>query len=283
MKIIADSGSSKTKWIGIDENGQELFQKTTQGLNPYFVEEKEIKNLLQKELGELQSAITSIHFYGAGLGLEQMKLKMEEILKEFLPKAETIEVESDLYAAVRSLFYKGEGIACILGTGANACYCKDANVLEKVPSLGYILADWASGAVLGKQLIASLLKGELNAEMTADFYSTYNLDTAQILDKIYRQANPNRFLASFTTFLYKHKDDAVCKRIIRENFEKFFDDYVKVLLEHKGSETSIGFVGSIAFHFKDFITEEITKRGYKLYKIEKDPLDGLKAYHLKQG
>ena len=34
MKLIVDSGSTKTDWIGIDENDSKVFEAQTLGLNP---------------------------------------------------------------------------------------------------------------------------------------------------------------------------------------------------------------------------------------------------------
>ena len=34
MKLIVDSGSTKTDWIGVDENDSKVFETQTLGLNP---------------------------------------------------------------------------------------------------------------------------------------------------------------------------------------------------------------------------------------------------------
>ena len=49
MRLIVDSGSTKTDWIAIDDNGSILFETFTLGLNPqvlteYIIEERIINN-----------------------------------------------------------------------------------------------------------------------------------------------------------------------------------------------------------------------------------------------
>ena len=39
MKLIVDSGSTKTDWIAIDNNGKKLFETQTLGLNPQVLSE----------------------------------------------------------------------------------------------------------------------------------------------------------------------------------------------------------------------------------------------------
>ena len=55
MKLIVDSGSTKTDWIAIDEKGKKLFETQTLGLNPqvlteYILEERIINNFEIKPL-----------------------------------------------------------------------------------------------------------------------------------------------------------------------------------------------------------------------------------------
>ena len=63
--LIADSGSTKTDWCLITEN--QSIQISTPGINPFFQNEQEIKQLLCEELlPKIQaSPINHIHFFGA--------------------------------------------------------------------------------------------------------------------------------------------------------------------------------------------------------------------------
>jgi N-acetylglucosamine kinase-like BadF-type ATPase len=62
------------------------------------------------------------------------------------------EAYSDLLAAARCLCGTGEGIAAILGTGANTCFYDGEKIVDNVPACGYILGDEGGGAVLGKKI-----------------------------------------------------------------------------------------------------------------------------------
>ena len=43
MKLIVDSGSTKTDWIGVDENDSKVFETQTLGLNPQVLTSNIIK------------------------------------------------------------------------------------------------------------------------------------------------------------------------------------------------------------------------------------------------
>ena len=84
MKIIVDSGSTKTDWIAIDDGGNKLFETQTLGLNPqvlteHILEERIINNY---DLYQVRKEVTKIYFYGAGCGTEPPK---QTIKKSFYP------------------------------------------------------------------------------------------------------------------------------------------------------------------------------------------------------
>ena len=49
MILVADSGSSKTNWL-LDTPGAEPAEFLTDGLNPYFLSEKEMVKKMQDQL-----------------------------------------------------------------------------------------------------------------------------------------------------------------------------------------------------------------------------------------
>jgi N-methylhydantoinase A/oxoprolinase/acetone carboxylase beta subunit len=64
MKLIVDSGSTKTDWIAIDEKGKKLFETQTLGLNPqvlteYIIEERIINNF---EIYQSRKKVTDLFF-----------------------------------------------------------------------------------------------------------------------------------------------------------------------------------------------------------------------------
>ena len=130
MKLIADSGATKTDWcIGQSQTDCRIIQ--TQGINPFHQTAEHIRKVLEEELlPQLKEAenISQIYFYGAGCTPEKSPI-VKEALQALFPQAE-IEVKSDLLGAARSLCGKEPGIACILGTGSNSCEY-DGEKIEK--------------------------------------------------------------------------------------------------------------------------------------------------------
>ncbi|MBD8487919.1 N-acetylglucosamine kinase [Echinicola sp. CAU 1574] len=278
MLLIADSGSTKTDWRLVDEEGKTINSVQCKGLNPYFLTEAEIAKIIKNEVTPIASEVDKVIFYGAGCGLpvkvEQVKSAIESVISVKYPT----EVYGDILGAARSLLQDQKGITCILGTGANSCVYDGHEIINNVPSLGYILADWGSGTVLCKDLIALILQQKLDPEIIADFHATFDMDTRQILDKIYNKPQANRFLASFTPFLLKHADNPSCQAIIKDNFRKFFDYYV-IPYGPQSMDLPISFTGSIAYHFCDFLEEVAAEFGIKIKSIVQHPMSGLVKYH----
>ena len=66
MILIADSGSSKTDWRVIDDQG-EIRQFRTVGFNPFYQSQDEMRRGLQTpDLLELMGKVDQVYFYGAG-------------------------------------------------------------------------------------------------------------------------------------------------------------------------------------------------------------------------
>ena len=194
MILIADSGSTKTDWSVIQQ-GKLTRSIKTKGMNPYFQSEeeigKEISEVLLPQLGN--SALEAIYFYGAGCTVDKVEVVRNVIIQH--TNVTRVEVNTDLLAAARSVCGRKAGIACILGTGSNACFYDGKNIVDNVSPLGFILGDEGSGAVLGKRLVGDLLKGMMGQELKDKFLKQYNLTPGDIIERVYRQPFPNRFLA----------------------------------------------------------------------------------------
>ena len=281
MVLIADSGSTKTDWRLVDEGGNVIHTvHTTIGLNPYFLTEKEIIQTIQKEVAGMVGLVDKVLFYGAGCGMAVKADQVKSAVTATIPSRFPAEVFGDMLGAARSLLQDKAGIACIIGTGANSCVYDGVNIVENVPSLGYILADWGSGTVLCKDLISLILQEKMSPEIRKDFYNTYHLDRREILDRIYNEPMANTFLASFTPFLLKHAEDPSCKDIILNNFRQFFEYFVLRYPQYKRG-MKVSFAGSIAHHFKEYMEITAMELGISIGKIAKNPMDGLVRYHCK--
>ncbi|PWB22889.1 N-acetylglucosamine kinase [Flavobacterium sp. HTF] len=280
MKLIVDSGSTKADWIAIDDNGKVLFTTQTLGLNPEILDGPEIVTRLNDRFDILQNKKNATHlfFYGAGCGTERMQKALTEIFREYFTNA-IVEVHEDTYAAVYATTPKGEeAIVSILGTGSNCSYFDGKVLHQKVQSLGYIAMDDCSGNVFGKELIRKYYFNKMPKDLAAEFEKEYNLDADFIKNKLYKEPNPNAYLATFAKFLIKHKDSEFCRKIIFKGMKSFVKNYIKQF--DNCHEVPVHFVGSIAFYLKDELQETFDKYELKLGNVLRRPIDGLIAYHV---
>ena len=278
MLLIADSGSTKTDWRLVDEAGQSQASLITEGLNPYFLPKEKITEVIRERILPLIDEIDKVFFYGAGCGSAVKADQVKDVLDATLNARYPAEVSGDILGAARSLLQDENGIACILGTGANSCLYDGRDIVGIQPSLGYMFSDWGSGTVMCKDLIALLLQEKLPAPMLNDFKATYNLERSEILDHIYNQPLPNRFLASFTPFLLKYADVPECEKIILENLKKFFGYYV-CAYPRPDTAAKLSFTGSIAYRFRNYLTRVSEELGFDIEHIVQHPMDGLVKYH----
>jgi len=278
MLLIADSGSTKTDWKLVNEEGKTVRTIHSKGLNPYFLTEQEIATTIREEVLPQIDQVDQVWFYGAGCGLPVKVKQVQSAIASVIPCPLPPEVNGDMLGAARSLFQNQSGIACILGTGANSCVYEGKDIVDNVPSLGYILADWGSGTVLCKDLIALILQEKIDEAIQKDFYRTYQLDRREILDKIYNKPMANTFLASFTPFLLKHAENASCREIILDNFRKFFEYYVLRYSKYQPG-IKVSFVGSIAYHFREYMEIVADELNISIGEIVKNPMEGLVKYH----
>jgi len=278
MQLIADSGSTKTNWCLIDGNSVivELF---TLGINPFYQDENTISLEIERELlPKLKSySINSITFYGAGCSFPDKKSLVSNALGKHFTDT-TIEIQSDLLGAARSLFGNKAGIACILGTGSNSCYYDGKNIIENVSPLGFILGDEGSGAVLSKTLVADCLKKQLPEHLCQQFLTKYDLAPAIVLENVYKKPFPNRYLAQFTPFISENIHEPAIQQIVYNGFLNFF----KRNVSHYPQNLEIGFVGSVAYYFSDILKKVAVENDYKIASIVKNPMNGLIAYHTPQ-
>lgn len=267
--LIADSGSTKTDWAFMDQRVQ------TQGINPFHQDEDTIRSILKEELlPQLTSDIThltSILFYGSGVRPE-LEEKMRRLLQEVFPQAEHIEAHGDLLGAARALCGHQEGIACILGTGANSCLYDGERIVENTPPMGYILGDEGSGAVLGVKFLNALYKNRLSNDVRAAFEAYEEMSMAQVIERVYRQPMANRWLASLSTFIHQQIENPQIEQLVIDNFRDFIQ---RNIAPYQRRDLPINAVGSIAFYYQQQLEKAVKAEGYTLGKIVRSPLDAL--------
>ncbi|NMH29041.1 BadF/BadG/BcrA/BcrD ATPase family protein [Flavobacterium silvaticum] len=279
MKLLVDSGSTKADWIAIDDSGKVLFTTQSLGVNPEVLGKDEVLNRLNDrfDISHNRKSVTHLYFYGAGCGTERMRNFLSAIFKEYFPNA-VISVNEDTYAAVYATTPRNESaIVCILGTGSNCSYFDGKELHQKVQSLGYIAMDDCSGNRFGRELIRSYYFNKMPKDLAAEFEKAHDLEADVIKHNLYKEPNPNAYLATFAKFLIQHKDNEFCKKLIHNAMEDFVDLYIKQYEEHKTAP--VHFIGSIAFYLRDELKEVLSKHKIKLGNVLRRPIDGLIAYH----
>jgi N-acetylglucosamine kinase-like BadF-type ATPase len=280
MRLIVDSGSTKTDWIAIDDAGHILFETQTLGLNPQvlsedIVEERIINNY---ELYRVRNEVDSVYFYGAGCGTEPPRKLMDKVLTTIFQNAETI-VKEDTFAAVYAITDpKEQSIVCILGTGSNCSYFDGESVHQKVTSLGYVLMDDASGNYFGRQLLRDYYFNKIPDELSGLFAEEFNLGAEEIKTNLYKKTNPNTYLATFAKFVIVHKDEAYVQALIRKGLRLFIEN--QILQFENAKDLPIHFIGSIAHFLKNELEEELQSFDLTIGKVLKKPIEGLVSYHL---
>jgi glucosamine kinase len=276
--LIADSGSTKTDWVLLTNNNVTL-QIQTIGFNPYFQSSEDIYNELNVHLlpalKDHLHSLTQISFYGAGCSTEDKILIVKQGLAMVFENIAS-EVNHDLLASARALCGKDKGIACILGTGSNSCLYNGKEVIENVPSVGFMFGDHGSGGHIGKTFTQHYFDNKLPLHLKLAFEKEgYNREV--ILENVYKKPMPSKYLAGMVKFLSNYKNDSYVKGLIKNCFLEFFDAQVSKYSNAKN--LPVNSVGSIGFYFKDLLVEAAHEKGFTIGNIIKSPIDGLIAYH----
>ena len=274
--IIADSGATKCQWTIVQNNKRQSI--STMGISPYFLSTENIAAILEKAFSKKVKTdkINAIYFYGTGLSNPDNVKSLKKALRLVFKNAK-FDIQTDLVAAARATCQTEKGIACILGTGSNTGYYNGKKIVKNSPGLGYVLGDEGSGAYLGKKVLQYFLYQTFDEELMICFSKKYNLDRSQILNKIYREPLPNRYLASFAVFLSEHRGHYMIENIIEDGLNDFFYTHLNKLNE--SWLYPIHFTGSVAYAFRDVIKQLALVYEMELGKITKSPMEGLVAYH----
>ena len=277
MILIADSGATKTDWRVIDHLGK-IHQAKTQGFNPVYQGFEQIRDEINKNLlGQIEGLkIDRVFYYGAGCtGLENCEIINKALAFSF-PEAE-IEINDDLLAAARSLCDHEKGIACILGTGSNSCLYDGKSIIDHIPPLGYILGDEGSGAYLGKILLRDFIRGSMPNKLRSKMKDKFNLDKAAIIDKVYNQDRPSRFVAGFAKFIFDNIRDPYAHQLVYNGFRDFFNSSILRYSDHQ--KIKVHFSGGIAFNFNNILRQVAEENGVTVGNIAENPIAGLTLYH----
>ena len=280
MILIADSGSTKCDWILLDSSKKDPIRIRTKGLNPAILKKKELKKIVSDtfELTKYKDEITSIHFFGAGCNTPKNKNNVHLVLNSFFNKATSI-VEEDTMAAVYATTVT-PAVVCILGTGSNCCYFNGTSIVNKSPSLGFIVMDEGSGNYFGKELLKAYYYRQMPEELRLTFEKKYDLKEKKVIKKLYQSKTPNKYLADFALFLFENEAHPFIKELINVGIDLFIKNHILQYAEELVT-VPLHFVGSIAFHAKEYISNQLNKNGLNAASYTQRPIDNL-IKHIKR-
>ncbi|NEU07534.1 N-acetylglucosamine kinase [Flavihumibacter sp. R14] len=281
MFLIADSGSSKADWVLTGSNSGTLLEFRTNGINPFFLSEKEITKILLNipELQPYLKEVKEIYFFGAGCSSPDRREVVSNALSQIFKNA-FVNVENDLAAAVYATCGNKEGLSCILGTGSNITYFDGKEIHPGNHGLGYVLGDEGSGTYFGKKLITSYLYGTLPLHLHKAFQEAYNLTKTSVIKQVYENPSPNFYLASFAHFMSSFKTDPFIVDLLTAGFDEFIQTNIKAYPNY--NRLTCHFIGSIAYHFQDTLKEVCRVNNIRTGKILKHPIEELNKFILER-
>lgn len=276
--LIADAGGTSTAWRAVDVSSTCVESINGPALNAAVSTEEQIKSAVDCA-AELISAADRIFFYGAGCINSAYCTRVADALRRYSRADALIEVESDMLGAARGLLGDEQGVACILGTGANTAMYDGCRITANIPPLGFILGDEGSGASLGKRFLKKLLRKELPQNVCDNYFSNGGDSYQEIIQKVYREPFPNKYLASFSRYLKENISEDSIRQTVCAEFRSFFDAF----LMKYDCDTPIkaAFTGSIALHFRPQLEEVVSEYPVEIVNIAQSPIEGLIIYHCK--
>lgn len=285
MIFIVDSGSTKCDWLAIDAQGNKLLEKQrTLGMNPDILSAKELEERIYENpvLIKHKDRVTHIFFYGAGCGTEKPRLMLEGVLKKVFQFA-FVNVKEDTYAAVYSTVGASHApaVVCIMGTGSNCSYFDGEIVHQRVSSLGYSVMDDASGNYYGRQLLRDFYFKHMPEFLRVSFEEKYDLNSDTIKNNLYKQPNPNAYLANFAEFMFLNKESDYIVDLIKKGVRLFAKNMI-FQYEEELKTVPVHFAGSVAFFSQEEIMEVGAEMGFRVGVFERRPIQGLVKYHIAQ-
>src|ERR1700761_8554946 len=190
MIAVVYSGSNNADWR-LSDKGRTVASFKTNGINHYFIDEKHIVQILNKNINLIHHAeeIKRIYFFGAGSSSNELKTRVHDALSAFF-KFGKVTVEHDIMGAAVACCKNSPGIVSICGSGTNAAWYDGKKVKPNNYGLGYILADEGSANWLGRQLIKGFMDETMPENLRKKFAKKYEADRTNLLEKVYRQKQP---------------------------------------------------------------------------------------------
>ena len=281
--LIAEIGGSSSRWAWITADGSTttlpLPGDGLAGFNPVSGD----ASLFTAGINAYFSAHAALAFsspevvvYGAGCGSDARRAVMHKAIASIWP-ASTIAVQTDLLGAARGLCGSEKGLVLILGTGMNIGWYDGARLHQPMPSLGYVLGDEGSGADIGRTLLQDAFYRRMPEHVRVALFGVEGPPLEKVIDEVYRSPFPSRSLAAYTALLagITHED------YVRELILSRFHTLVEILKPFfpLDQRAQVHATGSVAWGFRELLSECLLEHGMELTAVERDPLQGLVRWH----
>ena len=148
--------------------------------------------------------------------------------------------------------------------------------MNNVTAGGYILGDEGSGASVGKEFLSDVLKGLAPGGLTNDFLNKNRITVEDIMNAVYNQPLPNKFLSSVSFFFKDYKNEEYVAEVVTRNFKRFF---TRCVFQYNYKNYPIRFVGSMANNFQELLVDVAKSYDIEISAIEETPMAGLIKYH----
>ena len=290
MRLIIDAGSTKMEWI-LMEGDVVKSRFTTEGFNPNYSDRQCLENIINLvetrfiaspnndcpvSRRDKSTSLQTIHYYGTGCGNPQNCQMIKEVFQNRFPDAE-IHVTHDLMASCHAVLGHEKGIACILGTGSNACVYDGDEIVDRAVSLGYLVGDEGSGMYIGREVVRSYFYGFMPEDLSQQFEVAYQLELNDFVHHLYHEGQPSKYLASFAEFAGEHKTHPYIHGLVKACFKAFVEAFILRFDDCRSMK--IGFVGSVAFHFSDVLEETLSDYDLVMGEVLQAPSAGLVRYY----
>lgn len=265
MKLLVEAGGTKCKW-GIIGNNNDIIETT--GFNPNCSSINNLYTIANDVKAHIGDNVESVLYFGAGCS--NSKSDIANVIVNVFNCPE-VKIHTDLEGAAIALFDKESGISAILGTGAAAGFFNGTAIEQQAPSLGYLLGDEGSGAYLGKTLIAKMIRNEFNSDLRNAFFAFYHTSPSYLIKNVYSTIPTNGYLASYVPFISDNIGNREISDMVTDAFLLFYKKHIEPI---SSLSNKIGFVGGIAYQFKDILREMYIDKGFEI-KILKDAFSEL--------
>lgn len=267
MKLIVDCGASKADWYLAGGDTPRRYR--TPGFNLAHTPEPVLRELLDAAARDIGPGVEEVYFYAAGLVGDS-----PVDLGRWFPDAR-IEYASDMLGTARAVCGREEGVAAIIGTGANTCQYDGKGIKRQVRCGGFILGDEGSASVLGRLFVADFLKGQMPQALADAFRITFRADYPTLVREVYSGAAPARYLGGFTPFILSYYDkDEYVNRLVDNNFRSLFE---RTLSQY--DSLPVGVTGGFGHACREILQRLGASYGVRFSVFLPSPMEGLIQYH----